>query len=136
MAVGVGLSDGVPLGVSVGVTVGVSTGVDVGVSTGVDVGVSTGVAVGLGVGVGDPSTIKSQIARRGFMLDVGSTVEFVGSEKVGTLSPPDNIAAVPVGDTKTTFELSAVAVSNVHGTSQKIVGVSTGVSVSQGPDDV
>jgi len=121
----------VALGSGVGVSVGVGVGVGVGVSVGVAVG--TGVGVALGEGVGDP-VIRSHTASRGLICDALSMVEFVGSVNVGMVSPPESIADVPVGDTKTMFELTAVAVEAVHGSSQKTVGLSTGAIAPQVPE--
>ena len=85
-------------GVDVGTGVGVGVGPAAGVGDGDGDGVGAGVGVGVATGV-DASALSSQTASNGLIEVLLLTAVPAGFAKVGTVSPPLNMATVPVGDT-------------------------------------
>lgn len=124
--VGVGVAVGVAVGVGVGVPLGLGVGVGVAVAVGVGVfGSGDGVAVGPGeplpdgLSEGGAPASSFQTVRSGLMFESSGTVVTVGGSNVGIPSPPYNIATVPAGEIKITFEFDAFAVSGVQSPLQK-----------------
>ena len=76
--------------------IGIGVGVTDGVGLGVGVGEADGVGLGDGVGVEDAAV---QTARSGLTDVLLATDVTAGLPKVGTASPPFNMATVPVGET-------------------------------------
>jgi hypothetical protein len=68
------------------------------------------------------------------MIQPVSTPLTAGSSTLATVSLPFMTETVPVAETKTAFEFDPFAVETVHGIWQKIVGVSTGVSLPHSPE--
>lgn len=104
-----GLGSGDVLGLGSGDVLGLGSGDVLGLGSGDVLGLGSGDVLGLGSGdtLGDgdgDAVIRSHIASSGLICDALSMVIVVGSAKVGMVSPPVSIAAVPVGDTKTMFE--------------------------------